>query len=401
MISEAHAGRPADPIPADDPYPSYRRLHEQGPVHWREDLGAFFVVSYDEAAEVLRGSGWSSDPRNSPELTARLGGPETASGLFAKMLLFMDAPEHGRLRRLVAPSFTPRGVEGLRPRVASVVDAALAALAGADSFDVVSELAYPVPLAVIAELLDVGADGAELLRVETPKLAGMLELDADPKTLADAAEGSAGLAMFLLPILADRRRHPGGDFVSALLAADEQGERLDLDEALATCLLLLVAGHETTAGLVGNGLLALLNHPDQLELLRRRPHLARSAVEELLRFDSPVQRASRIARTDHVLGGHRIQAGRQVLVLLGAANRDPRHFPDPDRLDITRQGAPSLAFGSGPHFCLGAALARLEAQEILVRLVDRFPGLRLDGSRPPSRRPTTALRALRELPVLR
>jgi len=234
--------------------------------------------------------------------------------------------------------------------------------------ELMSELAYPIPLAVISELFDVGLEGAELLRAETPTLARMLELDPTPAELDSIGTAAMTVMLFLVPIVAERRRDPGEDLLSALVHPPDGHTALETDEIITMCLLLLAAGHETTANLIGNGTLALLEHPDQLDWLAQHPDLTPQAVEELLRYDSPAQVASRIARSDLVLDQTKISRGEQVLIVLGAANRDPARYPDPDRLDLTRTGTPHLAFGAGPHFCVGAGLARLEAQETFKRI---------------------------------
>lgn len=352
-------------------------------VHWDEQLGAFMVTGYDEASAVLRGTGWSSDPRLSPLA------PGEIARLSPSALLFMDPPEHTRLRRLIAPAFTPRAIERLRPRTHSIVSAALDGLD--NDTDLVAEYGYVIPLAVIAELLDVGSEGAEVFVTQTPRLVRMLEIDASRDELGEATAASFEMMMFLVPILAERRQHPRDDFISALLATDE----LSLDEVAATCVLLLAAGYETTANLIGNGALALLEHPTQRGHLFADPRLA---VEELLRFSSPVRLVGRVALTDHALAGQRIDAGQQVLVEIGVANRDPRRFGNPDQLDLARPGPPNLGFGSGMHFCLGASLARLEATDALVQLFVRYPELRLTAS-PIQWRQSTTFRGLRSLRV--
>jgi cytochrome P450 len=356
------------------------------PVRWDAAIGAFVVTGFEEASAVLRSGGWSSDPANSP-----LAPPGTAE-LPTGLMLFRDPPDHTRLRRLVAPAFTARAVEGLRPRVAAVVDACLAGFAPGDEVDLMSEFAYLVPMAVIAELLDVGVEGAEVFLEQTPRLVRMLEVDAGADDLAEAVAAALEVTIFLTPILSERRRGTGGDdFVSALLAAEE----LSLDEVLATCILLLAAGHETTANLIGSGALAVLQDP------ARRPQLLADparAIEELLRLHGPVKLIARTALTDHELGGLRVRAGQPVVLLVDRAGRDPRRWAEPERLDLTRNGPPHLGFGTGIHFCLGAALARMEAAEALTRLHRTFPGTALTTSEPRWRASTT-FHALEELPV--
>lgn len=335
------------------------------PVQWDDELGAFLVTGFDEASAVLRGPGWSSDPARSPRT------PPNLTGLPTGLMLFRDPPDHTRLRRLVAPAFAARAVESLRPRVAAIVESTLDALAEDDETDLLADYGYLVPLAVIAELLDVGAEGAQVFLEQTPRLARLLEVDVTVDDVSEAVAAALEVTMFLTPILSRRRgAGRGEDFISALLAVDE----LALDEVLATCILLLAAGHETTANLIGTGAMALLRHPDQQPLLRADP--AR-AVEELIRVHGPVTLITRTALTDHNVGGTRIDRGQLVLLRLDQANRDPRRWDEPDRLDLSRPGPAHLGFGTGIHFCLGAALARMEAAEALVRLLQRYPRLRM------------------------
>lgn len=356
------------PFPTEDPYPAYHATREQAAVQWNEQLGAYLVLSYEHAATVLRSPEWSSDPRNSSQALAFLGGSGPVSEQWSRSLLMSDPPAHTRLRAAVNRFFTPRAVRSIRGRVAAIVDSAFTALAEGEPIELMSELAYPIPLAVIAELFDVGLEGAELLRSETPTLARMLELDPTPAEIEAIGTAAMTLMLFLVPIVAQRREDPGEDLLSALVHPPDGDTPLETDEIITMCLLLLAAGHETTANLIGNGTLALLQHPEQLDWLRLHPDLSAGAVDELLRYDSPAQVASRIARNDLVLGGVRVCKGEQALVVLGAANRDPARYLDPDRLDLTRAGPPNLAFGNGPHYCVGAGLARLEAQETFNRL---------------------------------
>ncbi|MDQ2790750.1 MAG: cytochrome P450 [Actinomycetota bacterium] len=403
-------------IPTGDPYPAYRALREQHPVYWDGDLEAFLVTSYAEASTVLRGPGWSSDPNRNPALAARFDRAELGNQALRTTLLTMDPPDHTRLRRLLAPPFTPRAIDALHPRITAVVKAALADFGTAGEADVIADIGYPIPLAVMCELLDVDIEGAQLLRTETPKLVGILEFDPDEEAVLAAEEATASLALHLLPILGDRRVRPGEDLASQLLrlgdGSDEPGggaldgdalghdalghDALGLDEVLATCILLLTAGHETTANLIGNGVLTLMEHPDQLHLLQGDPALVEPAIEEILRFECPAKIVGRTNLTDRQLGGQTIRAGQRVLVLLGAANRDPGQFRDPERFDITRDPAPHLAFGGGPHFCLGAALSRAEAQETLRQLLPLLTEWRL-APQAPAWRVSDTFRALEKL----
>jgi cytochrome P450 len=383
-------------IPTVDPYPTFRKLREQHPVYWDSDLDAFMVTSFAEANAVLRGPGWSSDPNRNLALAARIERGEFGTQTLPRTLLSMDPPDHTRLRRMLAPAFTARAIDALRPRIAAVVEAALAGLTTAKEVDVIADIGYPIPLAVMCELLDVDIEGAQLLRTETPKLVGLLAFDPDEDTVLAAEEATASLALYLLPILGDRRQRPGQDLASQLLCLGENGDALALDEVLATCILLLIAGHETTANLIGNGVLLLMEHPDQLQLLQRDPALINPAIEEMLRFESPGKIVGRTSLIDRQLGGCTIRAGQRVIVLLGAANRDPGQFPDPERFDITRTPAAHLAFGGGLHFCLGAALSRAEAQETLRQLLPLLTEWRL-APEAPAWRVSDTFRALEKL----
>ncbi|ROO85759.1 cytochrome P450 [Actinocorallia herbida] len=345
-------------------------------VRWDAATGTWLVSGHAEAAAVLRGQGWSSDPRRLP------GAPPEMAELPPGNLLFTDPPDHTRMRRLLGPAFTPRALEPLRPRIAQIVDAALTGLD--DEADLLRDVAYLIPVAVIAELLDVGADGAELLLELTPELVRMLEIDADGEAIVASSAAATDLVMFLTPLLAERRGRPGDDFISAMLAVPDG---LDPAEIAGTCVLLLAAGHETTAHLIANAALALLSDPAQIPHLLADP--AR-AVEEFLRVEAPIARAVRVATRDHELGGHRVEAGQAVQLLLREANR--AGLP----LDLTRDPLPHLAFGSGAHYCLGQGLARMEAVETLPRLFTRFPELRLISS---TRRVSATFHALADLRV--
>jgi len=347
--------------------------------------------SHAAAQAVLRRPGWSSDQRNARDV------PELAAEVLSSILLFMDAPDHTRLRGLIGKAFTPAAVERLRPRVVALTEALLAPLRTRGSFDVIADVAHPLPVTVICELLGVPASDRDLFRRLTADMAAVIDLDATDEEYGRAAGAVLTFTAYLVPLFEERRRAPRDDLISALVAAEEAGDRLGAHELLTTVLLLLVAGHETTTNLIGNGLLALLRHPDQLALLRARPELLAPAVEELLRFDTPIRRVVRTALEDTVVDGQLVRAGEQVVVLLHEANHDPTVFASPDVLDITRDARRHLSFAAGPHHCLGAPLARLEAQIVLGALV-ALPDLRLAVDEP-RWRPMEALRALASLPV--
>jgi cytochrome P450 len=367
------------PFPADDPYPAYHAARARSPVQFNDALDAHLVLSHEHATAVLRSPEWSSDPRRSPQLLAAMGEQGPAVDVLARSLLGSDPPAHTRLRASVNRFFTPRAMHRIRHRVAAIVDSAIRPLDDGEPIELMSELAYPIGIAVIAELFDIGVEGAQLLRAETPALARMLELDPSAEILEAAGAAAMHVMLFLVPIVAQRRREPGEDLLSALVHPSAGGVALETDEIITLCLLLLAAGHETTANLIGNGTLALLEHRDQLDRLGQLPQLARAGVNELLRYDSPAQLVRRVALCDLSLGGTRVRAGEQVLVVLGAANRDPARHPDPDRLDLTRTGPSGLAFGHGLHFCVGAGLARLEGEETFSRLAPSAAKCPADG----------------------
>ena len=385
---------------ARDPYPSYAELRASDPVHRDEVTRAWLLTRHADVNTVLRSAGWSSDHRTSPDhqaWIAEMGAPPAVDELLSKVLLFMDAPDHTRLRNLVNKAFTPRRVERLRPRIEQVLTELLEPLRDGAEFDVIADLAFPFPVTVMCELLGVPAEDREMFRARTRQLAVILEWQRTPEDFMGAAEATFVFAGYFLPLFEERRRNPRDDLVSALVAAEDEGDRLSADELFTTCVLLLAAGHETTMNLIANGLLALLRHPDQLARLRDEPSLARSAVEEVLRYDSPVQLTARTALVDQTIGDKTIRAGEQAITLIGAANRDPEVFENPDTVDIGRDPNHHLAFGGGAHFCLGAALARAEAQIALPELV-RLPGLQLAVDEPAWRN-TTTLRGLQSLPV--
>jgi cytochrome P450 len=396
---------PFDPEFRRDPVPSYRRLREEDPTH-HSPLGVWVLTRYDDCLAVLRHPHASSDARNSSsfqDFFEHLNGEDAEALSDMRRLrpfLFMDPPDHTRLRGLVAKAFTPRVVEGLRPRVQSLVDELLDAVAERGDMELIEDLAYPLPVRVISEMLGVPPEDHETFKGWSRELAR--SLDPDFMVPADVLERrrQAVLAFhdYFRALIAERRARPSGDLLSALIAAEDEGHRLTEDEVLSTCTLLLVAGHETTVNLIGNGMLALLRHPDELARLRDDPSLARSGVEELLRYDPPVTMTARIAMEDIEVGGITVEAGAQAILLLGAANRDPAQFADPDRLDLARPDNHHVAFGHGIHFCLGAPLARVEGQIALTEVARRFPDLELAADEPEYKE-NIVLRGLASLPL--
>jgi cytochrome P450 len=385
------------PIPLDDPYPAYLALRESGPVHWLDELGCHLVVAHAEAQAILRAPAWSSDARANPVMAARLGlGPDTP-GLLAPGLLFTDPPEHTRLRRTISAHLSPKAVELFRPRIRAIVDAAFDGWPPDRDFDVMSDLAYPIPLAVICELLDTGTEMAVALRHRTPRLVGLIDPLADQETVDEAMSSGVALMLELVPFVAERLGRPGPDLLSCLLSPSAG---LEVDEAIVMALLLLAAGHETTASLIGNAVAAFGAQPGRARFLRAHPELIPAAVEELIRFDGPVQLIARTAIQDTRVGPVTVAAGEQVLVCAGAANRDPAVFAEPDRLDFGRGSWPHLGFGHGLHFCAGASLARAEAQETLRRLLALDPPVEERGMTV-SRGTSPALRRVTKLLLTR
>jgi cytochrome P450 len=365
-----------------DPYSTYARLREEDPVHWCEPWGQWVVTRFDDVLAVNKdpthfsSAGWEKKfiTQLPPELQQL---PHMQRHYGTKVLSMTDPPEHTRLRRLVVRSLTPRVLEVLRPAIEQLVDDLLREAEGHDSMDAIAQFAYPLPAIVIGKLLGAPEDGREQFMRWSKTIVDFVGTGHADEARALANEQTLEeFRAFLEPIIRDRRAHPQDDLISILASSDE-GERLTEDEIVSTCIVLLFAGHETTANLIGNGLLALLRHPEQLALLRAEPERMPAAVEELLRYDSPVQRNRRLAMQDMTFGGKEIGKGDSVLVFMGSANRDPARFQDPDALDITRAPNPQMAFGYGIHFCAGAALTRLEAPIALRALLDRFPNVRL------------------------
>lgn len=386
-----------DPAVLADPHPALAALRESGPVHridMRMGLPVWVVTRYDDVLAALSDPRLSNDPHNAGALEETLRGD-----FLSRSLIGTDPPEHTRLRRLVAKAFTARRVEGLRPRVQEIADALLDRITPRGSADLVGEFALPLPITVIGELLGVPEADRDRFRGWTDE---MLDRPFDPGSdMARVTEGRERMHGYLSDLVAAKRTHPADDLLTDLVQASDEGERLDAQELLAMTFLLLIAGYVTTVSLVGNGTLALLRRPDQLERLRADPSLVPQAVEELLRFDGPVNPGlTRFALEDLEIGGVRIPRGDMVLLAIAAADRDPDRFPDPDRLDVGATDPGHLAFGHGIHYCLGAPLARLEGQVAFTSLLARLPDLALDIPEDQLRwTGGGVLRGLRQLPV--
>ena len=368
---------------ATDPYAVYRRLRERDPIHRMRLIDAWVLTRYEHADAVLRDhKRFSAEDRRFHDV-----------GLTT--MLDIDPPDHTRLRALVSRAFTPRSVLRWEGRVQEIADRLLDAVAGHDRFDLMGALGYPLPVTVIAEMLGVPAEDMDRFEGWSNDIALIVEPILTPAQVEAVRRATEELFAYFETIVEARQREPREDIVSALLAAEEEGDKLTREELLSTMLLILVAGNETTRNLIGNGMLALLRHPDQLQRLRDAPDLLEPAVDELLRYDSPVQLDGRVVREDLEIGGKRLRAGQKVIALLGAANRDPAAFENPEALDIRREQKSHLSFGRGIHYCLGASLALLEARIAFRGLLDRFASIRLADE--PSYRDGIVLRGVESL----
>ena len=382
-----------------NPHPVYRSLRENAPVsrvRLPDGRWAWLVTRYDDVAAVLK------DERFVKDVTrARPGNPPWVPGLFRPLtrnMLDLDAPDHTRLRGLVHKAFTPRLIEQMRDRIQALTDSLIDAVEPSGRMDLIRDYALPIPATIIAEMLGVPPEDrhrfhrwSNSMVTAAPSGWGMLR----------AIPGAVGFLRYIRSLVRSRRAAPREDLVTALVRAEEAGQQLDEDELAAMIFLLLVAGHETTVNLIGNGMLALLDHPEQMQRVRADPSLLPRAVEELLRYDGPLETATeRYAREDVSLAGVAIPRGELVYAVLASANRDERQFADPDTLDIDREPNRHLAFGLGVHYCLGAPLARLEGQIAIGALLKRLPDLRLAAVRSTLRwRRGLVLRGLRSLPI--
>jgi hypothetical protein len=391
-----------DPAIRADPYPGYARLRREAPV-CETPWGGWIISRYADCLALLKDPRASSDPGQSNAYRSAvergLIDPDEALGRTPPFLI-TDPPGHTRLRGLVSKAFTPNVIEGLRARVQQIVDELFDRAGERGVTELIEEIAYPLPVRVICELLGVPAEDHQTFKEWSRLLARSMDPQPllPPEVIAGRRQAGNAFTQYFGDLIAERRRTPRRDLISSLIEAEEAGDTLTQDELLSTCILLLAAGHETTASLIGNGVLALVRHPAELQHLRDDPSLARSAVEEVLRYDAPVHFAFRTAKEDIALDDKVISKGSQLLLLLASGNRDPDRFPDPDRFDIAREDNHHLAFGFGPHFCLGAPLARLEGEVFFRTLVQRFGAIELLVEAP-EYKPNIVNRGLASLPV--
>jgi cytochrome P450 len=395
---------PLDAETIANPYPRYHYLRVEDPVHWHEGLNSWVLTRYPDVMDALRDRRLSADRMSSVVQVLPPAAQQMFQMListFDNMMLMSDPPKHTRLRSLANKAFTPRVVEQMRSHIQTIVDELLDDVEGKGRMDMIQDLAYPLPAIVIAEMLGVAPEDRDNFKKWSDDLANFLgNVRMAPETAMAAQQSTVELTNYFKVIIEERRENPQDDLMSNLVAAEEEGDRFSEEELYAMCILLLGAGHETTTNLIGNGTLALLQNPDQLQKLKDSPSLIEPAVEELLRYDSPVQSTSRLAMEDLEIGGKQIAQGESITITLGAANRDPDQFADPDRLDITRQDSRHMAFGFGPHFCLGSALARLEGQIAFGTLLKRMPNLRLEGEADELEwRDNPVFRGVKSLPV--
>jgi cytochrome P450 len=388
-----------DPAVVADPYPAFSQARSVAPVQWHEGLGLWLAFTHAEANAVLR------DRRLGRIWRDREPGErfESFNLIHRNAILEMEPPHHTRLRRLISTAFARGHVERLRPWVEELagrlVDGLIERSGGSEPVDLLTGMAEQLPVAVIAELLGVPEADRPLLRPWSNAIVKMYEYDRTRQREDDAERAADEFVAYLRALAAERRKNPGDDLVSHLVSVrDAEGDRLTEDELVTTCILLLNAGHEATVNVTGNGTLALLRNPDQLARLRDDRALLPTAIEELMRFDSPLQLFERTATEDVVIGGVTVAAGQKIAALLGSANHDPAVFADPETLDVGRVDNPHISFGAGVHFCIGAPLARVELQASFGALLDRTSSLELGGE--PVRRPEFVIRGLADLPVV-
>ncbi len=371
-----------DPEVRANPYPFYAQLRSQDPVHWDEELGFWVLTRYADIASVYhdprfsRAQGLRRGYERLPESEQVIAEPVYHS--FSKTMFYSDPPYHTRLRGLVNSAFTPAAVEQMRPYVERTVDNLLDAVQANGQMDVIHDFAYPLPIMVIAQMLGLPAEERVRFKKWSDDLFAILgSVPHAPELMERAAHSLNELTSYVTELSEARRKHPGEDLLTALVEATEEGQHLSQAELVANMIILLSAGHETTSNLIGNGLLALLQNPDQMQKLRAQPDWIASAVEEMMRYDNPVQISYRSAAEDVEIGGKCIHKGQLVNSILAAGNRDPEHYSEPDRFDITRDEGKHLGLGLGIHFCLGAPLLRLEAQVAFTSILHRFLELRL------------------------
>ncbi|GAA0336730.1 cytochrome P450 [Sphingomonas oligophenolica] len=388
-----------DPAVLADPYPLYARLREEDPVHWDPFLHCWVVTRYADVHTVLHS--FSADRTPSPEQLRALGLAhiEPIAAVMVKQMLFLDAPDHTRLRKLCSTAFTPRRVELLEEKVSAIADELIDRVVARGAMDVVGEFAAPFPAIVTAHLLGVPREDHAQLKAWSADFAEMLgNFQHNPERVGQVLKSVEDMTAYFRSAIREEKRKLGDGLIRSLVEAEVDGGRLTEEEVIANTIVTMVGGQETTTNLIGNGLLTLLRQPERLAEMRDRPEIAETAVEELLRYETPSQHTGRICREDTVMGGKVIPKGAAVMAVMAAGNRDPRRFADPDRLDLERQDNRHLAFGWAAHFCFGAPLARMEGRIAFKALLGRLPDLAL-GEGKLEWRENLGLRGLKSLPV--
>ncbi len=393
---------PRRPEVIADPFPVFQDLREQAPLYRSSVLGGWVLTRYDDVKLAISDRRFSADrmrPFFAQLPVDRQTAYATLRDSISRWAVFHDPPDHTRLRALMNKAFTARAIERLEPRIRILIDRLLDQVVDHGEMDLIADLAYPLPASVILDMLGLPCDDLDRIKVWSDELALFVGSSVNtPDKYQRATDSITAMNEYFRAAIQRRRHTPGDDLLTALLAAQEQGDLLSDDELVATCVLLVFAGHETTTNLIGNGILALLRHPAELARLHNEPELMPLAVEELLRFDGPAASVVRIATEEILLHGQTIRPGERVFALLNAANRDPRQFANPETLDIARKENRHLAFGQGIHFCIGAPLARMEAKLAITAILQRCPNLALQ-SMPLSWSNSLVLRGVRSLPV--
>jgi cytochrome P450 len=395
---------PLRPLNADfleNPYPTFDRLRKEAPVFWSEKGKYWLISRYEEANAILRNLGYGKELQHWRQFNPLLRlGMEMIPAIKSKMgwMLNQDPPDHTRLRSLVNRAFTPAMVARLRPHIQKIADSLIDGFAAQGSCDLVADYAFQLPVTVIAEMLGIPAADRERFKAWSHAMTEALEPSFNIAHMGASNKANDELIEYLKPLVEQRRRSPQDDLISALVRAEEEGSKLTEEELLGNCVLLLVAGHETTVNLIGNSIYLLLTHPESLLLLRQKPDLIDSAVNEFLRYESPVQMMRRLASADLEVNGQQIKKGDMLIILIGSANRDPAQFENPDVFDITRIENKHISFGLGIHHCLGSSLAEAEGQIAVSTLINRLPNLKLTGAKLEHRLPF-ALRGMKVLPV--
>lgn len=380
-----------------DPYRIYHRLQQEEPVHL-SPMGVWIITRYEDVVKALRDPRLSSEQSQVARYSSRQRSDSPVVSLSSKCLFFRDPPDHTRLRKLVSKAFNARVIEEMRLRIQKIVNELINKVEDTGAMDIIADISGPLPVRVISEMLGIPEADRRQLQQWSHWLAHIFDPMKSSNLGEEVNQAILDFRDYLSHLIAQRRQHPENDLISALIQARDEGEKLTEDELLATCMLLFASGEETTVNLIGNGMFTLLRYPDQLAKLKQNPSLIQSAVEELLRYESPLQICGRTAIDNLEIGGKTIRKGPPVFLILGAANRDPAQFPHPERLDITRSDNRHLAFGDGIHYCLGSGLARTQGQIAINTLIQRFPDLQLQTDKLEWRE-NIFLRGLKTLPV--